>query len=92
VSVQHGRIFAAWGLNETIGKSAAYAFECGCVGPHIHALPHVDGDHPEIVEPVQLISVIVRDENRIERRDTGIEELLAHVGRCIDEDLCRSSR
>jgi hypothetical protein len=52
----------------------------------INAFAHMNRRHAQIVEAVQLIGMIVRDQYTIECRTTRVKQLLPHVRRGIDEN------
>ena len=43
------------------------------------------GEHPQVIDAVRMVGVIVREEDAVDGRDLGVEELLANVRRRIDE-------
>jgi hypothetical protein len=49
---------------------------------------HVEDDHAQIVEPVDMIGVGMGVDHPVEPPDARIEQLLAQVGRGVDQDGC----
>ena len=46
--------------------------------------PVLDEQRPQIVDAVGVVGVLVGDQHAVEPLDTGIEQLLAQIGRTID--------
>ncbi len=79
------RIAAARGLYEAIAETRHDAFQRARIGEHIDAPAHVDRDHAQIVEAVELVGMIVRDQHAVERRRTCVQQF---AGACPAR--CRS--
>ena len=84
--IQDRRIIAARRLVETIAELCHQAFPVRPVGPHIDAAFHVERDGAEIIHAMGLIGVIMCDQYAVYSPDMGIQQLLAQVGRGVDQD------
>ena len=49
------------------------------------ALAHVHHDGPDVVDPVDVVGMRMRDHDAVDPRDLGAEKLLAQVRRGVDE-------
>ena len=85
MGVEDRRIVAAGRLHEAIAEARHHSGEAGRVAVDVDAAAHVHRHHAQIVEAVQLVGMVVRDEHGIERGDARVDELLAHVGRGVDK-------
>jgi hypothetical protein len=85
VRAEHGRIFASLRCLEAIGEALAQEFACRLVEIDVDAAARVIRDHAQIIDAVTMVGVLVGVEHAVEQPDAGIDQLLAEVGRRIDQ-------
>ena len=54
--------------------------------------PHDEAERPQIVDAVRVIGVRMGHEDAVEPPDAGVDQLLAQVGRSVDENGRRAAR
>ena len=80
-----GGIIAARRRFEAIIEFLADACHAGAVAPQIDPAFAQNGQHAQIVNAVQLVGMIMGDQHAVQARDFRIQQLLAHVGRGVDQ-------
>ena len=83
--VENGRIAAAGKLREAIVKAACERPRGRFVHPDIDAAATVERDHTQIVDTVALVGMVMRHQHAVDPIDVCVKQLVAHVGRCIDQ-------
>jgi hypothetical protein len=48
--------------------------------------PAAMGDRAELVDPMAMIGMVVRDDNGVEIADAGVQQLLADIGPAVDQE------
>ena len=52
---------------------------CRRIHPYIDPFFHRIGQHPEIIDPVRMVGMIVCEKNTVEYLHAGVDQLLAQI-------------
>ena len=83
---QDRRVVAARRRVEAIGEARAEQLAGGRVEIDVDAATPVERHQAQIVDAVHVIGMVVGVEHAIDPTDAGVEQLLAEVGRGVDQD------
>ena len=86
VTVQNRRIVAAGRRNKAVGEPRHDVFRGRLVQIDRNASALMQHDRTEIVDPVGLVGMLMGQEHRIDMIDIGVDQLLAQIGRGVDDD------
>ena len=84
--VQNGWIGAARRLHEGIGKARKQRLLRRRIRPNGQPLAQVKDDLAQIIDAMHVVGMRMGIDHRIQCADTGIQKLVAHVGRGVDQD------
>ena len=85
VQIKDGRVGRVFGLHERIGKPRQQRLLRRMIGPDRQPLPHVEDNLAQIVNAMGVIGMRMGEHHAIQRANPGIQKLLAHVGRGVDQ-------
>ena len=85
VLVRDRRIFAAGRRHEAVAELMEHDAGRGLIQVEIEALPAMNVKRAQIIDPVGVVGVRVGEEDAVEPIDIGVEQLLAQIGRRVDE-------
>ncbi len=80
------RIFAAGRRFEAIAEALLHHRRGLFVEIDVDAPPALDEQRAQVVDAVGMVGVLVGVENAVDPIDIGVEQLLAQIGRGVDED------
>ena len=63
-----------------------------CVHMDVDGAAHEQAERPEIVDAVRVIGVGMTQKDGVEPLHVGVKQLLAQIGRGVDENRCRALR
>src|SRR5215831_947201 len=84
--VENRGVIAAGRRHKAIPETLADHTRGELVEIDVDASPAVEDEPAQIVDAMGVVGMFVRDQNAIEPVDIGVEELLAEIGRGIDQD------
>ncbi len=79
-------IVAAGRRDEAVAEAGSHDLGSRRIEVDIDAAPPLDEERAQVVDAVGVVGVLVGIEHRIEPIDLGSQQLLAQVGRGIDQD------
>ena len=78
--VEDWRIFAAGRCHEAIAEAGVHGAGCRFIEVDVDLPTLVDEQRAQIVDPMRVVGVLVRDQNAVNPINGGIEKLHAQVG------------
>src|SRR5690606_32979248 len=83
---EYRRVFAAFRRLETIEKAFSQPDHCGVIRIDVHALALYQNIAAQVVNAMDMVSMRMRVDGGIERRDAIADHLLAEIRSRIDDD------
>ena len=80
VETEDRRIFRPLGLNEGIAEAMQKRVRRRGIGPDLKLAMGVVDDHPEIVDPMGMVGVVMGVDHRVKLSHACVEQLRAQVG------------
>jgi hypothetical protein len=90
VHVQNGGIGRPFRLQERISEPGQQRLLRRPVCPDRQAAAGVEHDLPQVIDAMHMVRMRMGIDNRIKCADPGIQQLLAHVRRGVDQNACCS--